>query len=179
MPENAQRPVTSNRIAHYRLVSVLAAQEAASSPERLDIGNGGNRINLSSVAKIMHVPLAIATYPGENGTRTFATHGFSNAADVGRFAAACDRLCLDRALVIPDMAVHGALSGFADLLPKADIRFLVGISLQNNRGQRVGSLAVMNSSKAVASRGISFKTLTALGRAFAETGRLHAELIAA
>ena len=179
MSKNAQHQVISNRVSHYRLVSVLASHDAACPPERLDIGNGEDRVSLSSVAKIMHVPLAFATYPGANGMQTFATHGFSNAANVGPFAAACNRLCSERALVIPDIAAHANLGAFAGLLPNADIRFLVGMSLRNSRGQRVGSLVVMNSSKAVASRGISFKTLMAFSRAFSETGRLHAELIAA
>ena len=179
MSKNAQHQVTNNTVTHYRLVTVLANQEAACPPERLDIGNGDDRVSLSSVAQIMHVPVGFATYPGANGMQTFATHGFSNAANIGPFAAACNRLCSERALVIPDIAAHVILGAFAGLVPKADIRFLVGISLGNSRGQRVGSLVVMNSSKAVASRGISFKTLMAFSRAFSETGRLHAELIAA
>lgn len=179
MPQNARRHIMSDRIAHYRLVTVLANQEAACPPEYLDIGSDDSRVSLSSVAKIMHVPVAFATYPGANGMQTFATHGFSNASNVGPFAAACNRLCSDRALVVPDIATHAILGAFSGLLPKADIRFLVGISLQNNRGQRVGSVVVMNSSKAVASRGISFKILIALGKVFAETGKLHSGLLAA
>lgn len=177
MPKNARE--VGSRLGHYRLVNVLAAMEAACPPQRLDVANGGDRVNLSSVAKIMHVPVAIATYRAQNGLQTFAAHGFSNATSVGPFAAACDNLCSDRTLAIPDIALHTTLGGFVNILPKPDIRFLVGMALQDKRGQRVGSLTVMNSSKAVARQGVSFRMLIALAKAFTETGRLHAELIEA
>ena len=177
MSKNAHN--VSNRLGHYRLVTVLAAMEAACPPQRLDVSNGGGRVHLASVAKVMQVPVAIATYRDQSGLQTFAAHGFSDATSVGPFAAACNNLCSERTLAVPDIALHVTLSGFVNVLPKADIRFLVGMALLDKRGQRVGSLTVMNSSKAVARQGISFRMLIALGKAFAETGRLHAELIEA
>lgn len=179
MLKHSQQEEISDRLGHYRLVTVLAELDAACPPERLDVGNGGNRINLSSVAKMMHVQVAMATYPGANGMQTYAAHGFNNATSVGPFAAACNDLCSERALAIPDIALNANLRRFVGLLPKPDIRFLVGIALKNGQGQRVGSLTVMNSSKAVASQGISFRNLIAFAKAFAATGKLHAELIAA
>lgn len=179
MPEHELNHFSNDRIAHDRLGLPISDQKQVRPAERFSFGIYVNRIDLASVARVMHVSAAIATYPDESGKQRLAAYGFSTATDIGPFAAACDKLCSDRALVIPDIALHHTLIGFAGLLSKPDTRFLVGIALQNNRGQRVGSLAVVNSAKAVASRGISFRNLLALGKAFTETGRLDAELIAA
>lgn len=136
------------------------------------------QVNLSSIAASMNVPVALATYVDENGVKTFATHGLDLMNNLAGFTSACNELCIDRAIVIPDTKAHQSLGTLAKHWPDDDVRFLVGIPLFDNIGQRVGSLAVMNTSKAVAGNGISFKTLIALSKAFARTGRLHPEAMA-
>jgi hypothetical protein len=138
-----------------------------------------DQVNLSSIAASMNVPVALATFVDENGVKTFATHGLDLMHNLARFTSACNDLCVDRAIVIPDTTAHQSLGAIAKHWPDDDVRFLVGIPLYDKIGHRVGSLAVMNTSKAVAGNGISFRTLIALGKAFARTGRLHSAAMAA
>ncbi len=169
----------SNEVSHYRLVGALAKQERACSSQSLVAPRSRHHVNLASVASAMNVPVVMATYYDENGIQTFATHGLGLMNNLALFAAACNDLCVDQAVVIPNTRTHQSLGALAKHWPAEDICFLVGIPLCNDQGQRVGSLTVMNTSKAVASRGISFRSLEALGKAIAQSSRLPSEPLAA
>lgn len=132
-----------------------------------------NRLSLASIAKAMDVPVVIATFRAENYVKTFATFGLDLANNLAPFAAVCDTLCGERAVVIPDARTNPAMAGLKRHWPSEDICFLAGIPLRNIDGRRVGSLCVMNNSRAVARSGISFRTLSDVGRAFAKTGQLQ------
>jgi GAF domain-containing protein len=174
MPQSA-RKIINDRITHYRLVTALAKQEELCEPV---IGAGlrlRNRMSLTSIAKAMNVPVVLATFRDEHGVLTFATHGLGLMNNLAHFAAMCDELCRERVVVIPDTRTDATLAALARHWPSDDICFLVGIPLRDSGGKRVGSLAVMNNSRAVARCGISFRTLSDVGKAFSETGRLQPE----
>lgn len=171
MPQTA-REIINDRITHYRLMTAMARQEEQCTPV---VGAGlrwRNRISLAAIAAAMDVPVVLATFRDENDVQTFATHGLGLMNNLARFAAICDELCSEREVVIPDTRTDPALATLARHWPDEDICFLVGIPLRNVDGKRVGSLAVMNSSRAVARNGISFRMLADVGKAFSQTGRL-------
>jgi GAF domain-containing protein len=170
MPMSAKCHDLPDNVAHYRLVSALAAQDA--SCPRIPPYESAGEYNLASIAAAMDVPVVLATFPDANGVRIFATHGLDLMHNFARFGAACNDLCIDRAVVIPDTEAHPSLGQVAKHWPAGDVRFLVGIPLHDKAGRRVGSLAVMNTSLAVARKGISFGLLNALAKAYARTGRL-------
>lgn len=170
MPLSAKCHDLPDNVAHYRLVSALASQ-GASSPS-VPSAESARDYNLASIATAMDVPVVLATFPDVNGVQIFATHGLDLMHNFARFGAACNELCIDRAVVIPDTEAHPSLGQVAKHWPAGDVRFLVGIPLYDNGGRRVGSLAVMNTSIAVARKGISFGLLNALAKAYARTGRL-------
>jgi GAF domain-containing protein len=170
MPPTAGCHDKPDNVAHYRLVSALAAQDAACPPVASVDAEGQH--NLASIARAMDVPVVLATFPDASGIRTFATHGLDLMHNFAGFGAACNALCIDRAVVIPDTEAHPSLGQVAKHWPAGDVRFLVGIPLHDNASRRVGSLAVMNTSLAVARKGISFGLLNALAKAYARTGRL-------
>lgn len=173
MPSTVQKDMT-DRIMHYRLVNALARQESQ-CPAPAD--NNGvrwrNRLGLASIATAMNVPAAIATFRDNDGEQSFTSHGLESMPDLARFVAACHALCVERVVVIPDTRSDPALAMITRLWPSDDFRFLVGIPLRDLEGQRVGSLAVMNSSRSVARTGICFRTLTNVGKVYAETGLLQ------
>jgi GAF domain-containing protein len=161
--------------SHYRLVSALAVQDAACQPVAAGDGVGhAGKCNLSSVAAAIDVPVVLATFPDENGVRTFATHGLDLKYNFARFGAVCNDLCEGRALVVPDIQAHPTLSEVTKTWPAGDVRFLVGIPLFNKTGMRVGSIAVMDTSPAVARKGISFGLLNMLAKSFTENGKIDA-----
>lgn len=172
MPSTAQN--MNDRIMHYRLVTALARQEGQ-CPVFAD--NNGvrwrNRLGLASIATAMNVPAAIATFRDGDGEQSFTSHGLESMPDLARFAAACHALCVERVVVIPDTRSDPALATITRHWPSDDFRFLVGIPLRDLDGRRVGSLAVMNSSRSVARTGICFRTLTNVGKVFSETGLLQ------
>jgi GAF domain-containing protein len=167
------------RLEHYRLMTAIAVDGKAAKIEQPIIRARHKRINLFSVATIMNVPVVLATYRDQNGMETFATHGLDLNNNLARFGVACNELCKGGVIVVPDTHAHPALGTIARHWPTSEIRFLVAIPLRNSAGRIVGSLAVMNSQKAVASRGISFKMLNEFGKAFADEGMLHAGTLAA
>lgn len=132
-----------------------------------------DRMTLASIAAAMKVPVVIATFRSENYVQTVATHGLNLTNNLARFAAVCDKLCNQRVVVIADTRTNPEIASLARHWPSDDICFLVGVPLCNPSGQRMGSLCVMNSQKAVAQGGISFRMLTEVGKAFAQTGRLQ------
>ena len=131
------------------------------------------RMTLASIAVAMDVPVVIATFRDENFVRTVATYGLGLMNNLARFADVCDKLCNQRSVIIPDVRIEPTIATISRHWPSDDICFLAGIPLRNANGYRVGSLCVMNSSQAVAKRGISFRTLSDIGKAFAETGHLQ------
>lgn len=177
MPQTTSCDDQSGHAAHYRLVSALAAQDAACPPVVAGGVRHGGRCNLSSIAVAMDVPVVLATFPDENGIRTSATHGLDLAYNFARFGAVCNDLCEGRALVVPDIQVHAVLGEVVKQWPAGDVRFLVGIPLFDKVGRRVGSLAVIDTSQAVARKGISFGLLNSLAKAFTRSGRIDAAAI--
>lgn len=169
----------SNEVSHYRLVGALAEQERATSSQSLVAPRSRHQVNLASVASAMNVPVVMATYYDENGIQTFATHGLGLMNNLALFAATCNELCAAQAVVIPDTRTHQSLGALAKHWPADDICFLVGIPISNDKGQRVGSLAVMDTSKAVASKGICFRSLTAFGKSIARNSRLPSQPLTA
>lgn len=167
-------PILNDKLAHNCLVAAIAVSDDRDcAPAAQSNASPLDRISLSAIAKTMCVPVALAAFCDENGVQTFATHGLDLMNNLARFASACNELCGDRALVIPDTNTHETLGMLARHWPSDDIRFLVAIPLRNQHGERVGSLAVMNTSKAVAESGISFRNLIALGRAFTQTDKRY------
>jgi hypothetical protein len=151
------------------LNTLLKPREAASG----SVARWRNRISLASIAGAMNVPVVIATYRGDNNVKTIATHGLDLMNNLACMAAACDDLCIDRVVVIPDTRTSPALSDLARHWPNTENCFLVGMPLRDATGKRVGSLCVMNNSRAVARSGISFRTLAEVGKTFAQTGQLQ------
>ena len=132
-----------------------------------------NRISLASIAAAMDVPVVIATYRGENNIKTVATHGLDLMNNLACLAAACDDICTDRVVIIPDTRKHPVMATLERHWPNREYCFLVGMPLRDANGKRVGSLCVMNTSRAVARSGISFRTLAEIGKKFAQTGQLQ------
>lgn len=157
-----ERSITALNTLHKK-------RETASSP----VARWRNRISLASIAAAMDVPIVIATFRSENNIKTVATHGLDLMNNLACLAAACDNLCSDRVVVIPDTRMNPALSALARHWPNEENCFLVGMPLRDGSGERVGSLCVMNSSRAVARTGISFRTLAEVGKMFAQTGQLQ------
>ena len=152
------------------LATLQKTRETASGP----VGRWRNRTSLASIATAMDVPVVIATYRGENNIKTVATHGLDLKNNLACLAAACDDLCTDRVVVIPDTRTDPAMAALARHWPNEENSFLVGMPLRDGNGKRVGSLCVMNNSRAVARSGISFRTLAEIAKMFAETGLLQA-----
>ena len=122
----------------------------------------------------MNVPVVLAAYQDQHGVEAFAAHGMTLTENLATFAAACTDLCKKGVIVVPDTHTHTILGRIVRQLPVSDIRFMVAIPLRDKASQYVGSLAVINTSKAVALNGISFANLMAVGDAFAATGNLQA-----
>jgi hypothetical protein len=134
-----------------------------------------NWISLASIAAVMDVPVVIATYRSDKNIKTIATHGLDLMNNLAGLAAICDEMCVDRVVVIPDTRTNPEISSLVRHWPNEENCFLVGIPLRNCDGERVGSLCVMNNSRAVARSGISFRKLTEIGKIFSETGQLQAK----
>lgn len=132
-----------------------------------------DRMTLASIAAAMNVPVVIATFRSENYVQTVATHGLNLMNNLARLAAVCDKLCSQRVVVFSDTRMNPEIAALVRHWPNDDVCFLVGVPLRNSAGQRAGSLCVMNSQMAVAQGGISFRTLTEVGKAFTQTGRLQ------
>lgn len=162
-----------NHTDHEQSTTALASLQKAREPASGPMVRWSNRMSLATIATAMKVPVVIATFRAENYVQTVATHGLDLMNNLARFAAICDRLCSQRVVVIPDTRIDPELAKLARHWPSDDICFLVGVPLRNSNGQRTGSLCVMNTSRAVAQNGISFRTLSEIGKEFAETGRLQ------
>ena len=173
MPLSFESPDDDSRLKHYRLMTATNAngQAALKAPPA---GIAINRINLLSVANFMNVPVVLAAYQDQHGVEAFAAHGMTLTENLATFAAACTDLCKKGVIVVPDTHTHTILGRIVRQLPVSDIRFMVAIPLRDKASQYVGSLAVINTSKAVALNGISFANLMAVGDAFAATGNLQA-----
>ena len=164
---------SSSRFPHQR--PMMATVSSASATKHLSPANtANNTVNLLSVANFMNVPVVLAAYQDQHGVEAFAAHGMTLTENLATFAAACTDLCKKGVIVVPDTHTHTILGRIVRQLPVSDIRFMVAIPLRDKASKYVGSLAVINTSKAVALNGISFANLMAVGDAFAATGNLQA-----
>lgn len=171
-------PNLSAKLAHHRLLSIVAAKDKSADIADRPKSVYPGKLSLLSIANAMNVPVALATYRERDGSQTYATHGLDLTTDLARFVMACSDLCKSGVIVVPDMRAPSTLGAHSSRWPIPDVRFLVAIPLRNSSGEHVGSLAVMNASKAVARKGISFRNLAALGHAFTESGSLQAVIAA-
>ena len=163
---------SSSRFPHQP--PMMAAVSSRSTTKYLSPGNTANhKVDLFSVANFVNVPVVLAAYQDENGAEVFAAHGMTLTENLTTFATACIALCEKGVIVVPDTHVHPRLGRIARQWPVYDIRFMVAIPLRNAARKYVGCLAVMNTSKAVSLKGISFANLMAVGNGFAATGNLQ------
>jgi GAF domain-containing protein len=168
MSQSEDCELIKDEISHYRLVAALAAQERDCSPQTGAAVLPSRRyggVELARIAQVMQVPVVVATFRDERGMKIFATFGLNLAANWAQFADKCERLCSEGAVVIPNIATHKAFEDVGRPAQLEDVRFFVGIPLRDETGRNVGSLAVMNSQAAVASKGIAISQLSALGKA--------------
>ena len=163
---------SSSRFPHQR--PMMATVSSASATKHLSPANTANHtVNLFSVANFVNVPIVLAAYQDQNGVEAFAAHGMTFTENLTTFATACTNLCEKGVIVVPDTHAHETLGRIARQWPVYDIRFMVAIPLRNAARKHVGCLAVMNTSKAVSLKGISFANLMAVGEGFAATGNLQ------
>ena len=170
---------TPNSTEYERSIAALNTLHKTREIASGSVARWRNRISLASIAAAMNVPVVIATYRGDNNVKTIATHGLDLMNNLACLAAVCDDLCSDRIVVIPDTRTTPAMSDLARHWPNEENCFLVGMPLRDASSKRVGSLCVMNTSRAVARSGISFRTLAEIAKIFAQTGQLQTSTAAA
>lgn len=136
------------------------------SISRVSVQKTGAPLRLSEIADALGVPVVIMAYEIRNGGGRFATYGLELDIDRSGIATAFGAQCGRGATIIPNIAVHPELSLWADPLVKRGIRFMVGVPLFNDEGQRTGSISVVAEQKHVAGHGIQVHLLKELGAAF-------------
>lgn len=143
---------------------IAARNEFAQRPQK-------PKISLADIARIIDVPVVVATFSDISSVRNQSTFGLDMGTNWAEFTAAVDSLCLNGSTIIPNIAGHDALRPLCDDLIERDIRFLAGLQLLDFDGWRVGSIAVLASQKHVARQGIALRRLAELGRGFAGIGQ--------
>jgi hypothetical protein len=125
------------------------------------------RLGLSDIARILDVPVVIATYNDVGNVRNHSTFGLDLDVNWSEFAATVDALSANGVTIVPNVEAHAQLSVWTATLVAGDIRFFAGIPLNDSDGYRVGSIAVLAKQKDVARKGIKIRQLGELGREFA------------
>jgi hypothetical protein len=125
------------------------------------------RVSLSEIARLLDVPVIIASYFDVDGVRNHATFGLDFGFNWSEFAAAVDAQCIKGAKIIPNVESHELLNRWSGSLINRGIRFMVGIPLCDSDGWKIGSIAVIADQKEVARNGIPIRRLGELGREFA------------
>jgi hypothetical protein len=157
--------------AHYRLLKALADEEKRNCPKPDRIAVMDGNISLSAVVRTMDVPVALMVFSAPDGKMTYAAYGMEQLDNVADFAVACNALCTDQTVVVPDIRAHATLGGIVRDWNHDDSRFMVAIALRDAAGLKIGSLAVMDNMQSVAKKGISFRKLNALGQGLVMEGR--------
>lgn len=140
------------------MYSALQRQPVVQSPNQ--------RISLAEIARLLDVPVIVATYCDANGTRNHATFGLDFGFNWSEFATAIDAQCTKGAKIIPNVESHELLNRWSGSLINRGIRFMVGIPLCDGDGWKIGSIAVIADQKQVARNGIPIRRLGELGRKF-------------
>ncbi len=125
------------------------------------------RVGLAEIARLLDVPVIVATYCGADGIWNHATFGLDFGFNWSEFAAAVDAECTKGAKIIPNVESHELLNRWSGSLINRGIRFMVGIPLCDSDGWKIGSIAVVADQKDVARNGIPIRRLGELGRQFA------------
>lgn len=136
------------------------------SPFRQSQPKEGARLNLSEIATALDVPVVIMAMQDDDGINRHATFGLEVDTDRQALAAASFAQCAKGATVVPNIAVHPDLSQWSDTLIQRGLRFMVGVPLFNDEGQRTGSICIVATQKHVAGHGIKIHLLKELGSAF-------------
>lgn len=137
-----------------------ALHQAAIEPARL-------RHSLSDIARLLDVPVVIATYSDITNVRNYSTFGLDFGVNWSGFAAAVDTQCGNGATIIPNVETHPELGPWSAALVAKNIRFFAGMPLCDFDGWRIGSIAVLAAQNEVARKGIPIRRLGELGREFA------------
>lgn len=128
------------------------------------------RVSLAEIARLLDVPVIVATYSDADGVRNHATFGLDFGFNWSEFAAAVDAQCTKGAKIIPNVESHELLNRWSGSLINRGIRFMAGIPLCDADGWKIGSIAVIADQKQVARKGIPIRQLGELGRQFAGIG---------
>lgn len=128
-------------------------------------------ISLADIARVLDVPVVVATQNDLAAIRTHSSFGLDFGVNWSEFIAAVDALCTKGATIIPNVQANPELSQWIGPLVERDIRFLVAIPLCDIDGWRLGSIAVVANHKTVARQGIPIRRLGELGREFVGLAR--------
>lgn len=128
-------------------------------------------ISLADIARVLDVPVVVATQNDPAAIRTHSSFGLDFGVNWSEFIAAVDALCTKGATIIPNVVANPELSRWIGPLVERNIRFLVAIPLCDIDGWRLGSIAVVANHKTVARQGIPIRRLGELGREFVGLAR--------
>lgn len=121
---------------------------------------------LAVIAQAVGVPVVILSKGDAACNAHHWTYGLELATDSSAMAFAFYQQSEKATTVIPNLALHPDLSQWSSAFVARDLRFMVGLPLYDNEGQRVGSISVVASQKDVAARGIPIAMLKKLGCQF-------------
>ncbi len=119
---------------------------------------------LKSIKAELNVPVVIAAYRNEHGIMHYASYGLNLDTPFSKLAIASYRVCLDGAMVYPNIAICPEFAFYQGRHADDKARFYVGVPIRNAGGQVVGSLAILQEIDIVAKKGISLARMTQLGQ---------------
>jgi hypothetical protein len=119
---------------------------------------------LRSIATTLGVPIILASFKNACNIVQYSSYGISVDNDFCRVALASDKICKSGMQIIPDYRTSSKLSFFTGRSASDMARFYVGLPLKDERGNIIGSLAILQESKCIAKYGLSINKMHEQGK---------------
>ncbi len=114
---------------------------------------------MEAIAIELDVPIVLAGLRDHNDIMQYFSYGISVEIDCCHLAVISDTLCQSGMQILPDYRKNANLAKFQGRCLEDRARFYVGIPVKDDRGMTIGSLAIMQESKLIATQGFSLEKM--------------------
>jgi GAF domain-containing protein len=119
---------------------------------------------METIARDLDVPILLAALRDRNGIMQYFSYGINIETDCCHLAVISDTLCQDGMKILPDYRRNQDLAMFKGRCLADRARFYVGVPIRDGEGNVIGSLAILQESRLIATLGFSLEKMQAQGK---------------
>jgi GAF domain-containing protein len=136
---------------------------------------------MEAMSRELGVPVLLASLRDRYEVMQYFSYGISIESDCCHLAIISDTVCQKGMQIVPDYRNNADLAIFKGRCREDRARFYIGVPIKDGAGEVIGSIAVLQESRLIATLGFSLEKMQAQGKRlsnhFRDTSKLAQDLV--